>query len=167
MRKQVTGQAGNAMSEPKARGNWLDLDALATVEVSSEAPGYGIENALVPGSTRLPDPSQRWQAAVPGEAKITLRFDLPQRIERVRLHFSDTEHERSQEWALFAQFANGADREVLRQGWNFSPAGSTEQQEEYTLALDRVVALSLWVDPDRGRDRYPATLVSWRIGATG
>jgi hypothetical protein len=161
MRKQVTGQTGSIPSQAKEGENWLDLEALAQVEVSSEAPGYGIENALVPGSTRP------WQAATPGEAHITLRFDAPQQIERIRLHFVDAEHERSQEWAVSAHFADGSRRELVRQGWNFSPGGSTEQAEEYALGLKQVTALSLWIDGDRGRNRYPATLTTWRVGATG
>ena len=83
----------------------------------------------------------------------------------MRLVFRDREHERSQEWALKALFGDGTERELLRQGWNFSPGGSAEQDETYTLNLRGVLALTLWIDPDRGRNRYPATLAMWRLSA--
>ncbi len=153
MRKMVTGaEYGNA-----AEGLWLDLDVLADVEVSSEAPGYPVENALLPGSA-IP-----WKAVAPGQSRINLRFDAPQTIGRVRLLCVEEAHERSQEWALHAGFSDGTEREVLRQGWNFSPNGSTTQDETYTLNLRGVAFLRLTIDPDRGRDRYPATLAAWRI----
>ncbi len=136
----------------------MDLEASARVEVSSEAPGLPAEDALVPGG------AAGWQAAVPGRASLALRFDAPQSIGKVRLRFEDLEHERSQEWALFALDAVGGERELLRQQWNFSPAGSTEQDEVYTLNLPSVSGLKLVIDPDRGRDRYPATLAVWRVG---
>lgn len=153
MRKQITG-TGTVSTE---KGIWLDLDSLARVEVSSEAAEYPAENALVPGST------EGWRAAHTGEARIVLRFDRPQTVSQTMLQFAEREHERSQEWALTAEFADGTKREVLRQQWNFSPGGSTGQREEYTLNLQAVTALLFWVDPDRGQNRYPATLVAWRV----
>ncbi len=152
MRKTVVG------STAVPESGWLDLDALAQVEVSSEAPAFPAEGALVPGS------AAGWQAAVPGRAVLAVRFDAPQTIGKVRLRFEELEHERSQEWALFALDAGGGERELMRQQWNFSPAGSTEQDEVYTLTLPAVAGLKLVIDPDRGRDRYPATLAVWRVG---
>jgi len=154
MRKQIIG-TGTASAEKE--GAWLDLDSLARVEVSSEAADYPAENALVPGSV------EGWRAAQTGDARIMLRFDQPQAISQTLLQFAEREYERSQEWALTAEFADGTKREVLRQQWNFSPGGSTEQREEYTLNLQAVTALLFWIDPDRGRNRYPATLVAWRV----
>ena len=158
MRKQVTAQDGNTKTLVEEAAGWLDLEEGAQVEVSSEAPGSPIENALVPGSM------DGWQAAVPGPATIRLRFDTPQPVRRVMLQVSDTANERSQEWTLSAELADGSTRELIRQQWNFSPGGSTEQKEEYAFNLERVQALKLTIDPDRGRDRYPATLVAWRVG---
>ena len=149
MRKQVGSEA-----KTHEDGNWLNLEELVRAEVSSEAAGFPVENALVPPGARP------WKAAGPGKASITLRFDAPQRITRVRLRFVDEEHERSQEWALF----DDDGRELLRQGWNFSPGGSTVQDETYKFNLSGVRALTLAIDPDRGRDRYPAALSAWRIG---
>lgn len=157
MRKQITG-AALGTTEPSG-GPWLDLESLAQVEVSSEAAGFPIEGALIPGSSR------GWQAAAPGRADLLLRFDAPLAVAQVLLHCTDAEHERSQEWVLRARLADGSEREIVRGGWNFSPAGSTEQRELYTLQLREVRELSLSIDPDRGRDRYPATLAAWRVSS--
>ena len=164
MRKQVTEDAAGQKIGQKSAGEkagWLDLETLAQVEVSSEAGGGAIENALVPGSTGP------WRSGSLGPATITLRFDMPQVVRRVLLHVVETEQERAQEWALTASFVDGSRRELLRQGWNFSPAGSTEQREEYAFDLKQVTALTLMIDADRGRDRYPATLMAWRVGDVG
>ncbi len=155
MRKQITGAAPSSHSE----GNWLDLEALASVEVSSEAAGFPVEGALVPGSSR------GWQAASAGTANLLLRFDAPLHIAQVLLHCIDREHERSQEWALTAHLVDGSEREIVRGGWNFSPGGSTDQREVYTLNLGGVRELALAIDPDRGRERYPATLAAWRVSS--
>ncbi len=162
MRKQVTDQAGTAQAAETDKAVWLDLEALAQVQVSSEAAGHPVESALVAGSS-----TDCWQAAAPGMATLTLRFDAPQRVQRVLLHVVEPTHERSQEWALTAVFADGASREILRQGWNFSPGGSKEQREVYNFNLNQVASLTLTIDPDRGRDRYPATLAAWRVGLAG
>ncbi len=153
MRKQVTGGI-----EASADGTtWLELEAIAEVVVSSEAPAHPIENALVgPGTVH-------WQAAVAGASTITLRFDTPMLLTATRLEFAEPAHERSQEWAISAVFADGTARELLRQGWNFSPSGSREQREQYTLSTAPVRSLTLWIDPDRGQNRYPATLQAWRL----
>ncbi len=158
MRKQITGQGNDPSKHPKEPGTWLNLESLAQVEVTSEASGYPVENALTSA------PGNGWKAAGPQAATIALRFDAPQKITRTMLHFAEPEHERSQEWAISAAYADGSHRELLRQGWNFSPSGSTEQREDYSIDTQPVVLLTLWIDPDRGRDRYPATLLAWRLG---
>lgn len=159
MRKQVTAQVDGKDQELAGEGKWLDLDQLARVEVSSETAAHPIEAALVPGG------HGGWQADATGPATITLRFDAPQDVGQMMLHVVEPTHERSQEWALAAVLADGSQRELLRQGWNFSPDGSNTQREIYRFNLKHVVTLTLTIDPDRGRDRYPATLLAWRVGA--
>ncbi len=161
MRKQITEHGGVAKKQAGEQAGWLDLEELAQVEVSSEAADYPIENALIPAGAQ--GSAAFWQAAAPGPATITLRFDTPLSITRVLLHFSESQHERMQEWALAANLADGSRRELLRQGWNFSPGGSTEQREEHALDLKQVSALMLTIDPDPGRNRYPATLSAFRV----
>ncbi len=154
MRKEITGGSRAGVDDAE----WVDLEALARVEVSSEAAGSPIEGALMPGGSRP------WVAGAPGKASVTLRFDAPREVGKVRLQCIELEHERSQEWALHALLTGGGEREVLRQQWNFSPGGSTTEDEVYTLNLPAVAGLRLTIDPDRGRDRYPATLAMWRVG---
>ncbi len=157
MRKQITGAGAEPAAKPE--GSWLDLESLAEIEVSSEAAGFPVESALIPGSAR------GWQSASPGVARLVLRFDAPLSVAQVMLHCIDMEHERSQEWSLTARLADGSEREIVRQGWNFSPGGSTDQREVYNLNLPGVRELALSIDPDRGRDRYPATLAAWRVSS--
>ena len=161
MRKQVAPSP--AQGSTTAGGDWLNLDQAARVSVSSEDAGFPVENALAPESALAE--SRGWKAEHLGPATITLDFDTPQAISKVLLHFTEPVHERSQEWSLSARLADGTKRELLRQGWNFSPSGSSEQREQHTLQLASVAALILTIDPDRGRDRYPATLTAWRVGA--
>ncbi len=158
MRKRV-GNSGAGATDA-GEGVWLDLESIAEVDVSSETPGHPVENALLPGRTG------QWQAARTGAATITLRFDPPRTLTGTMLHFTEAEQERSQEWALSAVFTDGSRRELLRQGWNFSPSGSREQREQHVLNLPAIASLTLWIDPDRGRDRYPATLTAWRVAGT-
>ena len=82
---------------------------------------------------------------------IRLHFDEPLNIKRLRLHFVDTAAERSQEFAVFAG-AGDKLNEVVRQQWSFSPHGSTEEIEEYTVNLSGITTLELRIDPDRSHD---------------
>ena len=51
--------------------DWLDMEQLAQVEVTSEDSAHPIEAALVPGG------ESGWRAAQPGEQTIRLIFDQP------------------------------------------------------------------------------------------
>jgi hypothetical protein len=143
MRKTVVATEG-AVKVP-ADGAWLDLEKIAQVEISSEDAAFPIENAL--GTTV----TTGWRAAATGPQVIRLRFDEPQTIRRIQLHFIDKTAERSQEFAVYA--GSGAEmREVVRQQWGFSPSGSTEEIEDYTVDLNGVTTLELRIDPDRSHD---------------
>jgi hypothetical protein len=146
LRKQVIGEPTPVQSA-RTDVSWLDLGSIAAVELSSEDPRFPFDTVLEEGG------------AQPGRQTIRLRFDRPQSIHRVRLRFVDREHERSQEFVLRYIPADGTGaREIVRQQWNFSPGGSTEEVEDYTLNLERVAVLELEIDPDRGRNTLPATL---------
>jgi hypothetical protein len=41
---------------------------------------------------------------------------------------------------------------VVRQQWNFSPHGTTEEIEDFTVALSGVTVMELRIDPDRSHD---------------
>lgn len=126
-------------------GEWLDLEEIAQVELTSEDSAFPIEHAL--GRTV----TAGWRAAGTGPQAIRLLFDEPQTIRRIQVHFVDRASERSQEFAIFAQMGDVL-REVKRQQWNFSPHGTTEELEDYKVELDGVTALELRIDPDRSHD---------------
>jgi hypothetical protein len=43
-------------------------------------------------------------------------------------------------------------KEVVRQQWSFSPYGSTEEIEDYTVNLSGITTLEVRIDPDRSHD---------------
>lgn len=165
MRKTIIASNGYALEvQPPADPLWLDLGTLAQVEISSEDALYPVEQALSATTvTGARSDTQGWRAERPGPQTMRLRFDSPQTVKRVLLHFQETEQERSQEFSLHATMLDGGTKEIVRQQWSFSPGGSTSEQESYVVNLKNVTALTLWIDPDRGRDRYQATLASFRV----
>lgn len=158
MRKEII--ATPAVSAEKHGAAWLDLATLARVRITSEDPEFPIENAL---TTTLPRNEAGWRAASPGPQTITLLFDAPQRVRRISLHFVEQNEERSQEFVLRYSSATETDREIVRQQWSFSPNGSAQESEDYTVDLSGVTRLELVIDPDRGRLRSPATLYALRL----
>ena len=64
--------------------DWLDINAAAVVEVTSEDKQYPVESALVSGEMR------GWRAADSGSQTIRLIFDKPQRLTRIALVFEET-----------------------------------------------------------------------------
>ena len=122
---------------------WLDLEHAARVEVSSEDERHPVEAALVPGAR------SGWRAAGPGEQALRLSFDEPLRLRRISLLFLEEERARTQEFVLrWSPDGGRTFREVVRQQYNFSPAGATRESEDYAVALDGVTALELVITPD-------------------
>jgi hypothetical protein len=159
MRKEIVEHRTTA---GKSQGNadWLDLDSIAHVQLTSEDPAYPIENAL--GTS--PERNERgWRATSPGPQAITLSFDAPQQIRRIFLHFIERETERAQEFVLRYSSRSETDREIVRQQWTFSPTGSTQEIEDYAVELESVTKLELVIDPDRGRGHSLATLNALRL----
>jgi hypothetical protein len=151
MRKSIL--ASNANPTASASDRWLDLEELASFEISSEDPLYPIENALHEGLGG-------WKAAAPGPQTIRLTFDKPRSLCRMRLEFREDTTERTQEFAIYAVTADQARREILRQQWTFSPDGSTREIEDYPVALADVTVLELQVDPGRHDKEKMASLYS-------
>lgn len=139
---------------------WLDLEKVARVEISSEDASFPIEGAL--GVS----PSTGWRAATTGPQVIRIRFDAPENIRRIRLHIVERTVERSQEFAIFAEM-DGGRRELVRQQFMFSPGGSTEEVEDYSVDLKGVSMVELKIDPDRSHDpklsQHYASLLSLRL----
>jgi hypothetical protein len=153
MQKQVIGRVQSA-PEPA----WLDLENNAAVEITSEDPARPIESALGPGA------GPGWRAADPGPQTIRLIFNQPQRISRIRLEFTETEIQRTQEFVLrWGRDRGGSLQEIVRQQWNFSPDGSSAELEEYRVDLDNAAILELAVNPDVSGRRAFASLREMRV----
>jgi hypothetical protein len=159
MRKEIVGQKTVA-GEGRSAAEWLDLASIARVQLTSEDPAFPLENAL---STNPELNELGWRAGASGPQTLTLLFDAPQNIRRIRLHFMEHTMERSQEFVLRYSSGKEADREIVRQQWTFSPGGSAQEIEEYTVELQSVTKLELVIDPDRGRGNSLAMLNAFRV----
>jgi hypothetical protein len=159
MRKRLMSETEPFSSTPI--GDWLDLESLAVVEVTSEDAAYPIEAALLPGDAGA---SSGWRAAAAGVQAIRVVFDEPRRLRRVWLRFVEPAVERTQEFVLRWSADRGRSfQEVVRQRWNFSPRGATEEVEDYHVDLTDTTVLELVVTPDVGAGEAPASLAQLRI----
>jgi hypothetical protein len=114
---------------------WLDLDAVADV-------------TIVAGGRRVARLPRAWSADCPGEQIIEVRFHHPTPVRRLRVVSSEVEQARTQEMTIWASSHRGErHRELLRQQFNFSPNGATEEVEDYALQLDDVSAIQLRIVP--------------------
>jgi len=155
MRKSTIAPGGQDAATPT--GEWLDLDQLARVEVTSEDPGHPIESALIP------DRGPGWLAAGPGSQIVRLRFDKPQRVSHVWLHFVEPSTGRTKEFVLRWGMADDQPtREIVRQQWTFSPGGSTHETEDYRVDL-WVTVLELTISPHISGGEARASLAELRI----
>jgi nuclear transport factor 2 (NTF2) superfamily protein len=156
MRKRLIG--GVKPANAAVGEEWLKLDDLAEVEISSEDAAHPIELALVPGD------NAGWRAAAPGRQTIRLLFSSPQRLRRIRLVFVETSAQRTQEYLLRWSADKGQSfREIVRQQWNFNPHGATSETEEHQVELAGVDVLELIIAPDIGRDDAFASLAELRL----
>jgi len=154
MRKRIGSQPQR--ESPAANTGWLDLEAVARVEVTSEDAAHPIESALLPvGATG-------WRAESPGEQTIRLLFEVPQTLRRIRLLFREKEA-RTQEFVLrWSPTIDGSLRDIVRQQYHFSPSGATEEFEEYRVELEDVAALELTIIPNLSGGSY-ASLAQLRL----
>jgi hypothetical protein len=137
---------------------WMNLDRIASVEVSSEDADYPIESAL------LLEGQRGWRAANPGMQTIRLIFDEPQKLRRILLVFEDAENIRTQEFVLrWSPDIQYSSREIVRQQWNFSPPDSVRETEDYPVELSEVKVLELVIVPDKSGGEVRASLVSLRL----
>jgi hypothetical protein len=157
MRKRIVAQ-GSVRVRSKSLESWLDIEQIATVEVTSEHPDFPIESVF--SATGV----SGWRALDKGEQQIRVIFDQPLSIRRIHLRFVEAEIERTQEFAIrWAGADGGPMKELIRQQWNFSPGGSTTEVEDYEVSLDAVSTLELAIRPDLGREDTPATLAELRL----
>jgi hypothetical protein len=136
----------------------MDLERIASVEVSSEAPDYPIESALSLEGKR------GWRAAYPGTQKVRLIFDEPRKLKQILLTFEDSENVRTQEFVLrWSSDIDSHFREIVRQQWNFSPPDSVRETEDYRIELSEVKVLELEIVPDKSGGERHASLASLRV----
>jgi uncharacterized protein (DUF736 family) len=157
MRKRIVE---THLAKPRGESDqgWLDLEQIATVEVTSEDPKFPIESALSPKS------GSGWRARQKGEQQIRIIFDEPVSLHRIQLRFHEAECERTQEFTLRWSHVGGEPvNEIVRQQWNFSPTGSTTEIEDYAVDLNAVSILELAIQPDLGRGEAVATLAALRL----
>ena len=157
MRKRIVGPQSPEAGGESQQG-WLNLQQIATVELTSEEPGFPIESALGFGG------GPGWRASQKGAQQIRIIFDEPLSLHRLQLRFDEAECERTQEFTIRWSGMDKATREIVRQQWNFSPSGSTTEFEDYVVELEAVSVLELTIQPDLSRGEAVAKLVSWRMG---
>ena len=144
---------------PPSGHAWLDIERIASVEVTSEENGDPIESALLGAENR------GWRAANTGTQTIRLIFDEPQNFKRICLVFEDSETTRTQEFVLrWSPDSGHSFREIVRQQWNFSSPDSAREIEDYTVELSGVTVLELIIAPDKSGDAARASLESLRLG---
>ena len=156
MRKRMTKQDNGTV--PVSNQQWLKVENLAQVELSSEDAAHPIESALTPGA------GPGWRAGQPGQQTIRLLFDEPQSIRKIRLGFQEDERQRTQQFVLRWSSDGGKSyREIVRQQYNFSPPDTTSECEDYNVQLDQVSALELIIVPDISGAPVYASLSQLRL----
>ena len=156
MRKRITPSAGEATS-PSGE-DWLDLEDVAEVEITSEDPAYPVESALIPAEPQAGGPqspaSRRSGCALPNRNRCTGSgwSSSSQMLSAPR-----------SSCCAGPRMGGRTMHEVVRQHWNFSPQGSTQQTEDHPVELSGVTILELSIDPDIGGGRAHASLGELRI----
>jgi len=156
MRKRIINPRPKDISHTDRQ--WLNLEALADVEVTSEDTAHPIESALIPGA------GPGWRAEQPGEQTVRLLFHEPQRIKRVNLLFRENERERTQQFVLRWSSDSGQSyHEIVRQQYNFSPPATTSEDEHYNVDLVGLTTLELTIVPDISTGPACASLSQLRL----
>lgn len=155
MRKRIL-HIETRKSRPEDK-EWLDLERLAEVEITSEDAAHPIETALIPAG------NGGWRAGESGKQSVRLLFDQPLRLRRIQLLFEEEERSRHQEFVLRWSSDGESFREIVRQQYHFSPPGTSREEEEYRVDLDKVRALELVITPETGGGEARATLQRLRL----
>ena len=156
MRKRVIHP--DTQSKPDPEREWLDLENIAEVEITSEDSQFPVESALLPGN------ESGWRASLPGEQVLRIHFDMPQPVQLIRLHFHEGDSTRTQEYVLRCSSDGGESyQEIVRQQWNFSPDGATDEIEEYTVDHEVLTDIELSINPDISGKESLVSLKSLRL----
>lgn len=131
--EHVAGSTSGRREIPDVQ--WLDLDAVADL-------------TIVSAGRRVARVRPLWSADSPGEQTIEIHFHHRTSVRRLRVVSSEVEQARTQEMTIWASLHGGEPhREVVRQQFNFSPHGATEEVEEYALQLDDVSTIKMRIVP--------------------
>ena len=156
MRKRIITPVQQETALPNLE--WLNIEELAELEITSEDAAHPIESALLPGH------DSGWCAAGPGKQTIRLLFANPQQLRRIWLNFVETRTRRTQEYVLrWSPDGGKSFREILRQQWNFSPEGATSDTEDLHVDLPAVTVLELSIIPDISGGNALASLAQLRL----
>lgn len=156
MRKRIITPVQQETALPDLE--WLNIEELAEVEITSEDAAHPIESALLPGH------ASGWCAAGPGKQTIRLLFTNPQQLRRIWLNFVETRTGRTQEYVLrWSPDGGKSFREILRQQWNFSPEGATSETEDLHVDLPAVTVLELSIIPEISGGNALASLAQLRL----
>ncbi|HET8578873.1 MAG TPA: hypothetical protein VFO18_17385 [Methylomirabilota bacterium] len=136
----------------------MDIPSLATVFVTSEAPGHPIDHLFDassgPGGTR-------WIAGADGEQTVILAFDTPQTIREVSIEAEEPSATRTNVLCVSLSEDGGQTyRERIRQEFTFSLPGTTFEREVWSMPAERATHLRLVIQPDKGNAPCRATLTS-------
>jgi hypothetical protein len=155
MLKRIIGHMQKTASSEQ---EWLNVEDVAEVEITSEDAAHPIESALLPGGT------SGWRASETGTQTIRLLFNHPQRLLRIWMNFVEPQIERTQEYVLRWSPDNGQSfREIVRQQWNFSPPSTTNEIEDHHVELPAVTMLELSIIPDISGGKAFASLAQMRL----
>jgi hypothetical protein len=156
MKKHLLSSEGKPAIPPQEES--IDVSAVATAALTSEADGHPIENAFDgrrgPGGTR-------WLAGEPGPQILRLDFDPPQTLRRVELEIEEPTVPRTQELSLSVSVDGGDSyRELVRQEYTFSPPGTTFERESWAVSVDGMTQLRLEILPDKSGRPCRASLTA-------
>ena len=158
MRKRITGEATR---DPTPAGpDWLDLERLAEVEVTSEDPGHPIESALTAGR------GTGWRAAGPGEqvVRLALRRAGPAAAGPRRVPRGGGGADAGVRPPVVGRRRGARSGRSSGSSGTFSPPGTTEEVEEYRVRPARGrSALELDVTPDISGGDARASLAELRV----
>lgn len=156
MRKRIIADVQQKATS--ANVDWLNIEELADVEITSENIDYPIEFALLPGR------STGWRAATVGKQTIRLVFSHPQQLRRIRIQFLETSIDRTQEFDLrWSPDSGQTFHEIVRQQWNFSSPAATSEEENYLVDISSATVLELNIVPDISGGNAIASLAQLRL----
>ena len=154
MRKRI--EPAISVSAPLRPQDWLDLELLAEVEITSEDRAHPIEAALVPGN------DSGWRASQTGMQTLRILFDEPQELRHIHVVFTEEHRPRTQEFVLrWSRGDHQPFEQIVRQQYNFTPR--SREVEDYTVKLDEVKHLELEINPSIGHGDLYASLAELRL----